>query len=73
MMMIVRKNRETGTVKNISEYDADAWNVLNAMYNSRISSTSTVEICDIPESAFETDKYFQRVVKPEYIRDVLEK
>ena len=73
MMMIIRRNKDTGSVKNICEYDADAWNMLNAMYNNRTSSTSTVEICDIPESAFETDKYFQRIVKPEYIRDVLEK
>lgn len=73
MMMIVRKNRETGTVKNICEYDADTWTLLDAMYNNRTSSTSTVEVCDIPESAFETNKYYQRVVSSEYIRDVLEK
>ena len=73
MMMIVRKNKDTGTVKNITEYSADIWQSLNDIYNNRIGSTSTVEICDIPESAFETDKHFQRVVKPEYIRDVLEK
>ena len=73
MMMIVRKNRETGTVKNITEYVADTWKILNAMYNNRTASTSTVEICDIPESAFITTKNFQRIVDPEYVRTVLEK
>ena len=73
MMMIVRKNKDTGAVKNITEYSADIWQSLNGIYNNRIGSTSTVEICDIPESAFVTDKLGQRVVNNDYIATVLEK
>ena len=73
MKMIVRKNRDTGLVKSIIDYTEDLWIEFNNIYNKRITSTSTVELVDIPESAFITSKHGERIVSPEYIRDVLEK
>lgn len=73
MNMIVRKNRDTGLVKSIFEYTVEMWTEFDNIYNKSTSSSSTVEVVDIPESAFVTGKHGERVVSPEYIRDVLEK
>ena len=73
MLMIVRKNKDTGLVKSIFEYTSEMWIEFDNIYNKRVSSSSTVETVDIPETAFITHVSGQRVVSPEYIRDVLEK
>jgi hypothetical protein len=71
--MIVRKNKDTGLVKSIFEYTSEMWIEFDNIYNKRVSSSSTVETVDISETAFITNVSGQRVVSPEYIRDVLEK
>lgn len=71
MKMIVRRNKTTGNVKSILDYEPATYRDLEKIYNNNLS-TSTVAVVDIPESAFEPYEY-GRIVKAEYIRDVLEK
>ena len=73
MNMIIRRSKTTGNVKSITDYEPATFYELDRIYNNTQLSTCTVEVVDIPESAFESHEKYGRIVKKEYIRDVLEK
>lgn len=73
MKMIVRRNKTTGNIKSIIDYEPAMYNDLEKIYNNNNLSTSTVAVVDIPESAFDTDEDGIRTIRAGYIRDVLER
>ena len=73
MKMIVRRNKTTGNIKSIIDYEPALYRDLEKIYNNNNLSTSTVAVVDIPETAFDTDEDGVRTIRAGYIRDVLEK
>lgn len=73
MKMIVRYSKTTGNVKSIIDYEPAMYRDLEKIYNNNNLSTSTVDVVDIPESAFDTDKDGIRTIRAGYIKDVLER